>query len=212
MKSMKNESILILICLALIILVGWLFDKPRLAALKSQNTDIVAKQQEVTDTQKKIDDLKTVAGQMKAADAQIQLLNLAYPSDAGIPEILVSVEAMVGRAGLTVVSIAPSAGESSSGGTAESGQVPVNIIASGSFSNLLSFTQILEKNLRPIKIKSISISAQAADSASSSASFSIALLYQPASQASSSSAQTNASATEEGAASGTTAPTPQATP
>lgn len=175
MKKIKSEGITVLICLAVIVLVGFLLEKPQLLSLKEKNAQILARQQEISASQQKLSDLRTAASQLKAAEKELELLNLALPSDVGIPEVLVSVEAMVSRAGLTVNSITPA-----SEGEKTTGEVPVSVSASGSFAQLVSFTQILEKNLRPVKIKSIAIAASTAEGQTGvSATYNITLLYQP---------------------------------
>lgn len=171
----KSGTVTILICLAIIFLGGYFLTKPLIGKLKEKNIQIDAKEKDISAMQSKISDLQTASSQMKTGSKELELLNLAWPPDEGLPEVLVSVEAMAGRAGLSVQAISPASGQQSN-----TGEVPVTVTVSGNFSNIITFSQILEKNLRPIKIKSIAIAASTAkDARGVGSTYNIAMLYQP---------------------------------
>ena len=117
--------------------------------------------------QKKIGDLKTLDQQFAVAQDQVNALTVAMPADKQIAEVVAMLETMAARAGLVLEDIQTSAP------TADG--LPVAVTVRGDYGRTLTFVEIMEKNVRPIHIGPLSISAGENDLSST---FNIVVLYQ----------------------------------
>ena len=86
-----------------------------------------------------------------SADAQ-KLIALAAPSGGGIDNLLASFDSMAVSSGVSLASVQP---QTSATNTSE---LDVTVNVSGTFSAVQSFVSALEKNERPIAIKTMSLS------------------------------------------------------
>ncbi|MDO8513151.1 MAG: type 4a pilus biogenesis protein PilO [bacterium] len=144
-------GIIIIAILALVTIKPYAFE------VRATNAKIQAFREQTKRTQDKINKLNDLKPTLEEYKTKIDDLRLAMPASQQIPEVLVMVEAIARDTGLTIsgLDIQPGSDE---------GEVGVNMSAVGSYDNLSYFTAKLEKNLRPIRIKSMSLSSSAGDS------------------------------------------------
>lgn len=136
------------------------------ATLKAYNQDISS----MSSTISELERIKaTFAGQTQ--QVKIEKLKLAMPAAQQLPEVMVMVESMARKSAFKVSSFGIS-------GSSGANEVGVNMAGKGTYGGLFNFTEMLEKNLRPIKIKSMSIGRGNANGSSITASVSMGLMYQ----------------------------------
>jgi Tfp pilus assembly protein PilO len=145
--------------------------RPMSSEVRKTNAKIKANQEQSARTQEKIDKLNELQPKLAVYKEQIKNLKIAMPASQQIPEVLVMVQAIALDAGLSIsgFDVQPDSG---------GGEVGVNMSATGSYDNLSQFTRKLENNLRPIKIKTMNISAADGNSQQVSVSVSFGILYQ----------------------------------
>lgn len=145
--------------------------KPLALDARASNAQIKAYQEQSELASAKIDKLNELKPKLTEYKTTIDDLKMAMPAAQQIPEVLVMVEAIAKNTGLNIsgFDIQPS-----SGGT----EVGVNMSATGTYANLAGFTSKLESNVRPIRIKTMSISSSASNGQQISVSVSFGILYQ----------------------------------
>lgn len=165
-----------IILLVLIILVGgWFyFIKPTLAKIQVVNAQVSAKNGDIILANQKLGDLGKLKSQLESSKSAVDLLGIAMPSDPQVPEVLVQVEKIAADSNLKITSLSTSGSE---GSDKELGGVPITLNAEGTFGDLKTYNEILEKNLRPIRVKSISIGGASEGGDKLTFSFSIEMLY-----------------------------------
>lgn len=155
----------------IIAVVAMVSIKPLVVEVRATNAKIQAYQQQSTLAQEKIDKLNELRPKMASYKTEIASLKMAMPAAQQIPEVLVMTEAIAKNTGLNISGLDIQPG---SGGD----EVAVNMSATGSYSNLAQFTNQFEKNLRPIRVKSISVSSSGTDGQQISVSISLGVIYQ----------------------------------
>lgn len=220
----KNQLAVLVIALSIVavIVVWYLFLQKSFAQVHALEGQIQGKAADEREIMERIKDLQGVGERLNtpAAKASLDKLSLAMPLDAQVAEVLVQIETIASRAGMRITSISTS--ESASGAKASAGKsneaggatnflgVPITLTAEGTFADLTKYAQILERNLRPILVKSINVGAatksenQPAGNALTTT-FTIEMQYLAPQKAA-------ASTSAAGAASPTPAPTATATP
>jgi Tfp pilus assembly protein PilO len=117
--------------------------------------------------QQKISDLRSLAQQFIEQRQQVDVLSVAMPADRQIAEVVSMFETMTARAGLTLDNIQPA--------TPTEEGLPVTVSVRGSFAGVLTFAELMEKNVRPIRIGPINMSAGDTELA---ATFTVVAVYQ----------------------------------
>lgn len=132
------------------ILAIWFGLVPQFGAISDTQSEIAQLSGEVTAKTGEVQTLRKLLTDVRTGGT-LNLLSLAVPSEPQIPELLIMVQAMVTRAGLTLVNATPSA---SAGGT------KMDITLRGGYSGVVSFLDILNRNLRPGVVQNFSIISQ----------------------------------------------------
>lgn len=162
--------VLIVLTLLLAIFLAW----PKVKDLKQINTQVGALQGEKTALDSKIKALEEAQSQIAAAKPSIDTLNIAVPNNPAMPEILVSLESIVGRTGLVLNQLSPA----STGEGVSSGEAKVTISVSGSYPNVIRLLETFEKNIRPIKVNSLALTSSG-ETGDTAATFELSLLFVP---------------------------------
>lgn len=155
----------------IIALVAILGVKPLIVSIRKVNAQVSAFSERADSLSTNIAKLKEIQPSLVQYSTTIDDLRMAMPAAQQIPEVLVMVEAIAKNTGLNIsgFDIQPSSGKS--------GEVGVNMSASGSYDNLAGFTTKLENNVRPIKINSISVTS-AGNASVISVAVNFGILYQ----------------------------------
>lgn len=133
-----------------ILVVGIWLIYPLMNQISDLNLKIGAKNEEISQAEKKINDLNTLKTEFSRFQNEVKQLAIAAPSEEQMPEILAQLEALAKKSGLEVNSIQPTTGTASN-------EVAINLSTKGSFTSTLLFLQNLEKNARPIQVRSINL-------------------------------------------------------
>lgn len=149
-----EERTTLVMILAVVVAFGIMYFglKPVLANYHEQRVLVGARTLEIKDLEKRKTDLGRLDGQLKKFGPQVNLLNLAVPSEPQYPEILAQVAALAEESQLILTSLQPQQGE-----VVNATAVPINLTVRGTFPNMLGFAERLENNLRPITVTSISL-------------------------------------------------------
>jgi Tfp pilus assembly protein PilO len=135
--------------IVLAILIGYFGLRPMIDTYQQNvltNRSVAAQVQSLKDRKTQLSELQH---QISKYQNQVNQLNIAAPSAADYPEVLVQLTALAAKSQVTLSSVLPSRAED----TAE--EVPVTVTARGSYPQLLGFAQGIEKNLRPITVTSM---------------------------------------------------------
>jgi len=124
-------------------------------------------QAKIETLKKKISDLKSLQQQFAQAQDQVNALSVAMPAEKQMAEVVAMMETMAARAGIILENVQPA--QSVPEG------LPVAVSVRGSFAGILNFTELMEKNVRPIKIGPLSI---ASGEGILSTTFNVIILYQ----------------------------------
>lgn len=151
MNFLNKTTTIVPLSILVILALGYFVILPMMSSLKEFNLKIAAKDQENSEMGQKISDLNSLKTEFNNAKQDVELLGLALPSSDQVPEILVQLETIANKSGMIISNLQP--GKSSSLGTA------FNLTTQGNFSALDLFVNSLEKNLRPIQIKSMNLSS-----------------------------------------------------
>ena len=130
----------------------WLLLLPKLEAIRQTAQELDQARAKVDTKTKELESLRKLATQQGAAGRSLQLLAIAAPGQAQVPELLIMVEAIAGRAGLALVNASPA---SSQTGT------KLNITLKGGYGGMASFFDLLNRNIRPAKVNTFSVVNQA---------------------------------------------------
>ncbi len=158
-------GILVIALLALLVVF------PMMGEIRDATAKVQGYKNGVKELEAKKDKLRSFKAKLTGREEEIEALKLAMPASQQIPEVLVMMESIANNVGLQVsgVNIQPSE---------SGGEVGVTLSAEGTYDNLFKFTQVLEGNLRPISIKSMSIGASGNNNQLISASVNLGILYQ----------------------------------
>lgn len=143
--------------------------RPTISSIKNTRTDVAAAQKQAEILETKLSTLRSLKLEFENRKSELSALSVAIPKDPQVAEIVEMISTITARAGLSLVSLQPS----KAAGVA----VPVNVTVKGGFGNLVSFAEILEKNVRPMTIKSIGV-VGSSEGEGLSATFSLQALYQ----------------------------------
>jgi len=160
------------IAYGLLALVGavvvYLFGFSRgLESMATASQERANNQAKIDALKQKLTDLKTLQEEFAQAQPLVDSLTVAMPADEQFAEVVAMVETMAARAGLLLETIQPASP------TVDG--LPLSITVRGSYGGILTFIEILEKNVRPFKIGPINI---AGGEAGLSATINVTALFQ----------------------------------
>ncbi|MFY9484146.1 MAG: type 4a pilus biogenesis protein PilO [Patescibacteria group bacterium] len=151
MVGQKLGGFLPLFAMLIAILTIWFGLVPQFGRIGDTQSEIARLSGEVLAKTREVETLRKLLINSKATNGTLNLLSLAVPSEPQIPELLIMVQAVAQKAGLTLVNATPSA---SPGGT------KMDITLKGGYSGVVSFLDILNRNLRPGVVQNFSIISQ----------------------------------------------------
>lgn len=174
MKEGKSrQALYIFLAIVLSIVLIYVLMIPGFKRLSDVSIKAAARKNDLQTGRQKVADLKTAAATLSQKNQAVEALNIAVPPDKDTADAIVQVSQMVSAAGLKVQSIQPSAESESA-----VGQLPLTVLVQGQFPDLVKFSELAEKNLRPVKIVSINIATADEEGGSElSASYSIQMVY-----------------------------------
>jgi Tfp pilus assembly protein PilO len=143
--------------------------RPLLSSIKETRTQVAAAQVQAETLETKLATLQSLKTQFENKKSELSALTVAIPKDPQLAEVVEMISTISARAGLSLVSIQPSQPV----GTA----VPVNVTVSGGFLGMVSFAELIEKNVRPMGISSLGV-VGSSDEGGLSATFALQALYQ----------------------------------
>lgn len=155
------------------VLVLLFITKPLLQDIREKNITYQAKTQDVKKMNETIGELERLKGVLAGATEQIKRLKLAMPASQQLPEAIVMIEALAKESAFHIESFGVS--EAASGN-----EVGASMSGYGTYSSLYNFTEMLENNIRPLKIKSMSISRGKGNGSIVNVSVGLGLLFQGA--------------------------------
>jgi Tfp pilus assembly protein PilO len=147
----RSAAVLNLVAFLVVILVGFLVIRPLNDQLKDLNTKIAVRSQENEQLTAKLNTLQSLRSRILEGEEQ-QLLASALPINEDVPGIYVMIPTIATKSGVTV--------ESLQVGKATEAEVPVDLTITGEYQGLLDFFGNLHKNQRPIRVRSIAVSAR----------------------------------------------------
>ncbi len=187
----------ILICFVVCVLVYFIGTKSLIGKIQTQNNKKEEFTRDIKATKEAIDSLNKINTLLQQKAEDVKTITLALPSDEGIPELLVMLEALYQTQGFKVTSI--SLGSSAS----NIAEVPTSITGNSSFDQLFNIFYAIQNNIRPARVKSFTASGSTDNKGITSVSSSFSLSFPYASSAlkkeassGSSSASTNTSSAQ----------------
>ncbi|MBI3495553.1 type 4a pilus biogenesis protein PilO [Candidatus Berkelbacteria bacterium] len=129
----------------------WLIMAPALQRIGATQAEIVQLNTEVTDLQQQVAALRSFARQGDALKQQLSILAIAAPAKGKIPELLIMIQTMAGRSGLTLLNATPAV---------SGGNTRTDITLRGDYPGLVNFFDALNHNIRPGIVKSFSFIGQ----------------------------------------------------
>lgn len=136
------------LALLVALLAVWFVLLPQMRAVSKRQSEIVALQSVVTARGREVDSLKKLTRQGGTVAKTLELLSLAAPAEAQVPELLVMVDTMARRANLTLINATPAA---AAAGTR------LDLSVKGSYTGMVDFLDLINRNLRPGTVKNFSI-------------------------------------------------------
>lgn len=171
-EQSSKQSIFVVLAIIMSIVLIYVLFVPGLRRLTDMSVKTAAKKNDLQIGRQKIDDLKAAAETLSQKSAAVEALNIAVPPQKDTAGALVQIAQMVSDAGLAVQSIQPNPNG------AKAGALPMTVVVQGRFTDLVKFSEIVEKNLRPVQIKTINIASSSGEEGSGlSASYAVELVY-----------------------------------
>jgi Tfp pilus assembly protein PilO len=150
--KIKNQTQLLPLLISVICLaIGYFVILPKIEELKLINIQIEAKNQNITEVQNKITNLNLLKNEFTNNSGTLEAVNLALADSSQLPEIIEQITSITQKSGMSLKSIKPDSKQINN-------ELLVNLSLQGDFGSLITFTQNIEKNLRPITLKSVSMS------------------------------------------------------
>ncbi len=128
---------------------------PTVKSLKEKTTELAIAKADLEAGKAYITDIRTAYGKLSAIESQLELLNIAAPTEPDLSEALVQINEIVNKNQLSLEAISPS--------QPSDGEVSIGLTVSGAYQQLKLCLVDLEKNLRPVKVDTVSLAAAAGD-------------------------------------------------
>lgn len=148
--------------------VGWFWTKPTISQVSADRAAVAGYRTLSTNADTQLKNLDALKAGLTTTKAAVDELNLAYPRDASLPEVLVQLQAISSQSQMKVNSLSVDTSD-------KAGGVPISLSTTGTFDQLRSFLQLLESSRRPISVQSIALSGAADGSLTST--FTLAMLF-----------------------------------
>lgn len=156
MGSKLKMNNIIGVVLVLIILVIYLVYQFLIPAVRENRLTQKILERDVQAAQAKYDSFGTTKNDLPSLKEAIDKINIAVPSGRDYPTILVSIDALVAKDGLSYTGVQPSGKAASSSSGAVGNSMSFTIAVSGDFPHIKALVHDIENNLRLMKVDSIS--------------------------------------------------------
>ncbi len=157
--------------IVIIALVTVFLVRPNFIKIRSQSAELKAINRQITQATDNKKVLEGLQQQLGSVQQQINDLKLAMPAAQQIPEVMVMMEAIAAKSGIKITGIEVQPNSS------EANEVGVTLSGEGTYPGLFTFTSVLERNVRPIQIRSLSI-GRSGKGETITASVSLGVIYQ----------------------------------
>lgn len=124
---------------------------PTVKSLKEKTTELAVARADLEAGKTYITDIRTAYGKLSAIESQLEILDIAAPTEPDLSEALVQINEIVNKNQLTLDAISPS--------QPSGGAVSIGLTVSGAYQQLKLCLVDLEKNLRPVKVDTVSLAA-----------------------------------------------------
>jgi len=150
----KNQYSPLYPLLTVVICIGiaYLAISPLIGELKEININTKAKNIEISEMEKKVNDLKYLSKEFSESQEEIAKLKASLPKEKKIDEFIVQIVNMVNNAGLSISSIRPVSKKELPN------KIIIDVNVSGNYENLLLLMDYLENNARLVNVYAINIS------------------------------------------------------
>lgn len=204
-KSKTNQlSTLAALLLLVAILVIIFVVVPQVSSIREYSNQITQKEADLSSGEEQVQAIREYALVIKAARADVEKLGVSIPTEEKADEAVLQIASAASSAGIDLmsVSIASSSSSVSESATSDSGAggtLSLTISTTGEYGKTIAFVGNLEKNLRPVAIKNMSIAVDSENSSTISGSFLLEFPYIEASSSATSSTSENTTSQEENA-------------
>ncbi|MEX0594541.1 MAG: type 4a pilus biogenesis protein PilO [Patescibacteria group bacterium] len=165
MKNMKRWGILLLF----VAIFGWFaVIRPQINAFSQKALSVKVKSEEVKSYKQRIADLDAIKAQGDSVTRTLEALFLAMPKSSQIPEVLVMIDALGSRSGVTL--------DAATVGTPSAGEVPVSLSFTGSLGSVTKFLNAIHNNVRTAIVKNQAITSD--DNGQMTVNMQLGLVYQ----------------------------------
>lgn len=124
---------------------------PAVKSLKEKTSELAVARADLEAGKVYVSDIRTAYGKLSAIVSQLELLDIAAPTEPDLSEALVQINEIVNKNQLTLEAISPS--------QPSGGEVSIGLTVSGAYQQLKQCLVDLEKNLRPVKVDTVSLAA-----------------------------------------------------
>lgn len=146
-KNDQQFQALVILVVIMASALSYFVINPKINDLHQLNNKIQAKEKEITASQIRIADLKTMQDKSAQNPGDVQLLDLVIPKDDQFPELIRQLNAMANNSGMIIKSINPD-------NRSASHETLVSVTLGGDYLSLINFANNVEKNNRLISLKS----------------------------------------------------------
>lgn len=150
------------ICIILSIILFLVVTRPTFNRMKELGVEQTSAQERLSSLSEKIDKLEDLSEtDMKSQlESSFEEFDRAIPSESNIPVLLTQVSLIAQQSGVSVVALQYGGELADEEAEATTAEVRVTFSPKGSFNNLLTLLQTLEKASRVIDVESVKYSAQ----------------------------------------------------
>lgn len=158
-----KEKPLYIILLCLVIIVGLIFFglKPILSSIKAVNLEVLLAKREYQEKEKRLNLLKTIQANPSLVSENLALMKKALPKEEeSTSDLLVNIEALSASSGVFLSAFTPAKTETPTTPSPTTlSPLFFDLSLSGSYPSFLTFLENVEKNLRPMTVKTINLTA-----------------------------------------------------
>ncbi len=167
----KRSPIPIVVCVLIVGAVTWWYTKPTISAVRTLRTASQENRRLTQEAEVQVERLTKLKSGIESTRSAATELNLAFPRDAQLPEVLVQLEVIAAESKMKINSLSVDT-------VPKPGGVPISISTTGTFEQLQSFLALIESSRRPIIVQSISLSGGTEGNLTTT--FTLEMLYQGA--------------------------------
>lgn len=151
LQQKTNGMLWALLGLVVTFALGYFYVLPQVSTLRETRLATEALAADVTGLQAAMSEVQALDQSVAQRSAIVDQLNLAVPSSAAVDELIVSLETIASSAGVVLPTVQPAT-------STDGSVVPLTVTVRGSYSGVRLFLELLEQNLRPIRVTTLTMS------------------------------------------------------